>query len=186
MRSTGPKNGSPGVELLRFLLPRELPVPITDDFKNALASWVSGVCVVTTQTDGLIYGLTVSSFSSLSLDPPLILVCLHNGNRLPSMIQKSGRFGISILARDQEDASNYFARPGREPTAEFTEIEGEWLEQEIPVVKHSLGQLACHHHDSLIRGDHTIVIGEVLQAVARNEADPLLYYRRAYRSVTSG
>ena len=65
---------------------------LQDDFKGALASWASGVSVVTTNADGMLYGLTVSSFTSLSLDPPLVLVCLANANRLPAMILDAGGF----------------------------------------------------------------------------------------------
>ena len=84
---------------------------LTDDFKNALSGWASGVSVVTTRDAGLAYGLTVSSFTSVSLDPPVVLVCLGHGNRLHEMIASSKRFAVSLLARDQEAASNHFASP---------------------------------------------------------------------------
>jgi len=155
---------------------------LTDDFKDALASWASGVSVGTTNDDGLLYGLTVSSFTSLSLDPPLVLVCLHNGNRMPDMIRDAGAFAVSILGREQEEASNYFARPGREPTAEFTEIEGRWTDSGVPVVDGALAHIVCTHRSSLEQGDHTIVIGEVTEAEAR-AGEPLLYFKRRYRSV---
>ncbi|MCP4871263.1 MAG: flavin reductase [Proteobacteria bacterium] len=158
---------------------------LTDDFKAALGSWASGVSVVTTNHDGLLYGLTVSSFSSLSLDPPLVLVCLNNGNRLPEMIDASGGFAVSILNRDQEDASNYFARPNREPTRGFTEIDGEWTESKVPVVKGALASIVCEHRNSIEQGTHTIVVGEVVEARA-NEGAPLLYWRRGYRGVEGG
>lgn len=160
-------------------------MPISEDFKNTLASWASGVTVVTAQVEGLVYGLTVSSFSSLSMDPPLVLVCLNNSNRLPSMIQQAERFGVSILARDQEEASNYFSRAGREPTADFTAIGGAWLEGDVPVIADALGHIVCGHQSSLLQGDHTIMVGKVLVASANEAAQPLVYYRRAYRSIPS-
>jgi flavin reductase (DIM6/NTAB) family NADH-FMN oxidoreductase RutF len=157
---------------------------LVDDFKSALGSWASGVSVVTTSANGLLYGLTVSSFTSLSLDPPLILVCIDNRNRFPSMVSDAGGFAVSILAREQEDASNYFASSGRLPTPNFTKIEGEWTESGQPVVKGAAAQIVCRLHDQLERGDHTIVIGEVVQAVTDDTKTPLMYWKRAYRSLT--
>lgn len=155
---------------------------LADDFKDALASWASGVAVVTTNDDGLLYGLTVSSFTSLSMEPPLVLVCLNSGNRLPAMIQAANGFAVSVLARDQEAASNYFARSGREPTAEFTEVDGRWTDSGMPVVAGAIAQMVCKLHSSVVEGDHTIVVGEVLEAEA-HDGEPLLYFRRGYRSV---
>ncbi|HCP45852.1 MAG TPA: hypothetical protein DIU15_07410 [Deltaproteobacteria bacterium] len=163
----------------------ETTVSISDDFKNTLASWPSGVTVVTAQVEGLVYGLTVSSFSSLSMDPPLILVCLNNANRLPSMIVEAGQFGVSILDRSQETASNHFARAGRTPSDDFASQGGAWLSPDLPVVADALGHIACRHHESVLQGDHTIIIGEVQQASANEDGQPLVYYRRAYRSVAT-
>lgn len=155
-------------------------------FKNALSAWCSGVAVVTTRTpDGLAYGLTVSSFSSLSLDPPLILACIHNHNRFPSMVRAAQAFAVSILGRHQEEASNYFALSGREPTLDLTVIQGRELDNGQPAVAGSLATLGCELYDAIEAGDHTIVIGRVVEANSAGEGDPLLYYRRAYRTATS-
>lgn len=156
---------------------------LVDDFKDSLASWASGVSVVTTNCDGMLYGLTVSSFTSLSLDPPLVLVCLNNGNRLPEMIGDAQGFAVSILDRGQETASNYFATRGREPTPDFTEIEGEITRSGMPVLAGAMAWIVCSLHNSIEQGDHTIIIGEVVEAGSREDGEPLLYYRRAYRSV---
>ncbi len=159
---------------------------LLDDLKNALASWASGVSVVTTRSEGMLYGLTVSSFSSLSMDPPLVLVCVDNRNRFPSMVETSREFAVSILAREQEAASNYFARPGRQPTSTFTEIEGAWTPQGQPVVAGAMSHISCTLHALVPQGDHTIVIGEVVEAVSDPDKRPLLYWRRGYRSVEPG
>lgn len=153
-------------------------------FKDALACWASGVCVITTRNvDGLMYGLTVSSFSSVSLDPPLILACIDNRNRFPGMVRESGGFAVSMLHTGQEAASNYFARSGREPTSDFVEIDGEETEMGQPVIAGSMAWLACELHSAEVVGDHTVVIGRVVETFA-GEGDPLVYYRRAYRTVT--
>ena len=162
---------------------RTAPSASADAFKRVLSRWPSGVSVVTTNHEGLLYGLTVSSFSSLSLDPPLVLVCLHNENRMPDMIRDSGGFAVSILGEEQQAASNYFARPGREPTTAFTEIDGQWTEWNQPVVKGALAHLVCQLHALIPQGDHTITIGRVVGTHHR-EGSPLVYFDRAYRSVT--
>ncbi len=107
---------------------------LSDDFKNTMSTWASGVSVVTTRADGLAYGLTVSSFTSVSLDPPLILVCLGHGNRLCEMIGRSNRFAVSLLSRDQEAASNHFASRGREPKPELDGVPMTSTDDGIPVV----------------------------------------------------
>ena len=157
---------------------------LEDDFKNALASWASGVSVVTTKARGLLYGLTVSSFSSVSLVPPLVMVCLSNRNRLPLMIQDGNHFGISILSLDQQDASGYFASSGREPTDGFVEIDGEWSESGVPVVKNAAAYVVCKLHDTSEQGDHTLIIGEVIEAKSRQGAEPLIYFNRGYRKIS--
>jgi flavin reductase (DIM6/NTAB) family NADH-FMN oxidoreductase RutF len=157
-------------------------VPLSDDFKDALACWASGVSVVTAATGGLHHGLTVSSFTSLSLAPPLVLVCLGNGNPLPEAIAAAGAFGVSVLRADQQSISDHFAVAGRAPTDGFGEVPGEWLAAGVPAVSGALAQLACQHVESLVRGDHTIVIGEVTAAVAQ-AGEPLIYWERDYRRI---
>ncbi|MCB9727226.1 MAG: flavin reductase family protein [Deltaproteobacteria bacterium] len=157
---------------------------IQDEFKQALSTWASGVAVVTTADQGLLYGLTVSSFTSVSLDPPLVLVCLATSNRMPAMITSAQRFAVSILGRDQEEASSYFAISGREPTAEFVEVEGDWTPGGMPVVQGAIAWLECELYETLTHGDHSIVVGEVVAARATEAPSPLIYYRRAYRGVT--
>ncbi len=153
-----------------------------DDLKDALASWASGVSVVATRTDELVYGLTVSSFTSLSIDPPLVLVCVGNKNRLPAMIREAGRFAISLLSADQDVASAQFARSGREPSATFG-VPEERTAAGMPAVADAAAHLDCDLHDQFIVGDHTIIVGRVTQAVARPDREPLLYHRRRYRTL---
>jgi flavin reductase (DIM6/NTAB) family NADH-FMN oxidoreductase RutF len=153
------------------------------DFRAVLSQWASGVSVVTSNDEGMLYGLTVSSFSALSLDPPLVLVCLANTNRIVTMIEVSGGFAVSILASDQSAASQYFARAGRLPTPGFTEIEGEWTPQGQPVVAGALAWMTCTLHATIPTGDHTIVVGRLTDTRIREGKEPLLYWARSYRRV---
>lgn len=155
-----------------------------EDFKGALGSWASGVTVVTTELDGLVYGITVSSFSSLSVDPVLVLVSLADSNHLPGMIRRSKRFAVSILAAGQEHVSRYFATSGRDPAPAFApEISTErWLTG-CPLIPGAIAQLDCELQEALPGGDHTIIIGKVVGARYDPEQAPLVYFRRAYRSL---
>jgi len=156
---------------------------LVDDFKNALSAWASGVSVVTTRDEGLAYGLTVSSFTSVSLEPPLVLVCLGHGNRLGGMIASSGRFAVSLLGRDQEAASNHFASRGREPEAELQGVDTVETAAGIPVVAGALAWVSCEVHELVSVGDHAVIIGRVTEASAAAEGSPLIYWSRAYRGV---
>lgn len=153
------------------------------EFRSVLSQWASGVSVVTSNDEGMLYGVTVSSFSALSLDPPLVLVCLANTNRIVSMIEQSGGFAVSILASDQIAASNYFARAGRLPTPSFTEIAGEWSPMGQPVVSGAMAFMTCALHALLPQGDHTIVIGRVIDTRINEGKEPLLYWSRSYRRI---
>lgn len=160
------------------------PTLSIDDFKGALGSWASGVTVVTTELDGLVYGITVSSFSSLSVDPVLVLVSLADTNHLPRMIRQSGRFAISILAEGQEDVSKYFATSGRDPAPAFDpSIPTEQWVTGCPLIPGAIAQLDCELHEALPGGDHTIIVGRVVGARFDPDRAPLIYFRRAYRSL---
>jgi flavin reductase (DIM6/NTAB) family NADH-FMN oxidoreductase RutF len=159
-------------------------VTLAAGFKDALASWASGVSVVTTRSGDLVYGLTVSSFTSLSLDPPLILVCVGNRNRLPAMIRDAGRFAISLLAADQAAVSATLARSGREPSPDLG-VPSSSTASGLPIVADSIAHLACDLHHELVVGDHTVIVGRVTDAAARADREPLVYHRRAYRLVTT-
>jgi len=155
-----------------------------DDFKAALGSWAAGVTVVTTRKDSLVYGITASSFTSLSLDPPLVLVCIANSNKLATMVQETKHFAVSILATDQEAAAAYFAKSGRDPVAHFEDFGTIELHTGSPIIEGALAHLDCELEMAVMGGDHTIAVGRVLGAASDPDKRPLLYYRRAYRTVT--
>ena len=133
-----------------------------EDFKGALGSWASGVTIVTTKLDGLVYGITVSSFSSLSMEPRLILVSLQDSNHLPHMIRKSKHFGVSILAAGQET---------------------EAMRTGSPLISGAIAQIDCELEEAIPGGDHTIAIGRVVGATFDATRLPLVYFRRAYRAL---
>jgi flavin reductase (DIM6/NTAB) family NADH-FMN oxidoreductase RutF len=155
-----------------------------EDFKGAMGSWASGVTVVTTRLDGEVYGITVSSFSSLSMEPRLILVSLQDSNHLPHMIKKSRHFGVSILSLGQDEISGYFSKSGRNPSATFgEEIPVLTMETGSPLITGALAHIDCELEEALPGGDHTIAIGRVVGASFDAGKLPLMYFRRAYRTL---
>jgi flavin reductase len=151
------------------------------DFRAALGSFATGVTVVTTQGPEHAYGLTANAFSSVSLDPPLVLVCVANGTRGSESIQENGVFAVNILGADQEPYSRYFAsrdRPrGREAFSQIPhriEITGS------PILEGVAGYLDCRLATGHAAGDHVIFIGEVVALGFDPNARPLLFHQGQY------
>jgi flavin reductase (DIM6/NTAB) family NADH-FMN oxidoreductase RutF len=158
--------------------------PTTSEFRLALRQFATGVTVVTAErAPGRVHGMTANSFTSVSLDPLLILICVsHNAQLLP-MVQKHKRFGVNILKDHQRAISEYFART--EESAETEKrlgIRYRWTEAGIPLLEDALVHLACEVVDSHVAGDHTIFIAKVGN-VEIYDGEPLLYLRGCYRHV---
>jgi len=155
-------------------------MPVDDaQFKHALSHFASGVTIVTTEHEGIDYGLTVASFASLSLSPPLILVCISKSSSSHDPIAMSKKFGVSILGSDQEAVSGRFAARGGDKFAGLDVRRGPLG---VPLVGNALATLECRVHDQIVGGDHSIFIGEVVDTTTR-EGAPLLYFRAAYREM---
>jgi flavin reductase (DIM6/NTAB) family NADH-FMN oxidoreductase RutF len=148
-----------------------------EDFLQALRNWASGVTVVTTKDfQGNLHGITVSAFSSVSLTPPLVLVCIDKQAGSHDAFQESRAFVVNILSEDQEHVSRQFASPLPDKFAgiDFDEgIEG------IPVLRGTLANLECHLMLTYEAGDHTIFIGEIQHSRAF-KGKPLLYFQSDY------
>jgi flavin reductase (DIM6/NTAB) family NADH-FMN oxidoreductase RutF len=154
-------------------------------FKQSARRFASGVTVVTTEADGMVYGLTVSAFSTVSIDPLLVMVCIRTGNRLTDMVVSSERFAVNILGEQQRPVSQYFASPGREPLSAavgFPYIATSVDQSGAPVVDGSLAYFDCRVQEVLEAGDHTLFIGEVVGA-GSTDGLPLVYYDGNYRGV---
>lgn len=156
-------------------------MPVSElEFRNALSRFASGVSVVTMRdTDGRFQGITVSAFCSLSLNPPLILVCIENTTASHVALKRSAAFVVNVLNACQRQISERFASlvPDKFDQVEFT-----LGTSDIPVLSGCLANLECRLTDSFDVGDHTIFIGEVEEARI-NEGDPLLYFRSDYRLI---
>ncbi len=150
----------------------------SDTFRSVLGRFASGVSIVTARDDaGVDHGMTVSAFSSVSLEPPLVLVCIDHTASMYGLLLEHARFGISILSSEQEAYSRRFATDP--DTGRFDGIAYSRGDSGVVLVDNALAHLECkvvQHHDA---GDHTIFIAEVERAEPRH-GRPLLYYRGGY------
>jgi flavin reductase (DIM6/NTAB) family NADH-FMN oxidoreductase RutF len=149
-------------------------------FKLALSHFASGVTIVTTAHEGQDYGLTVASFASLSLHPPLVLVCVGKHAKSHDAIVAAQKFGVSILAAEQAEISGRFASRLDD---KFSGLDIRRGELGIPLIGGALTTLECRLHQQFVGGDHSIFVGEVVDVQTR-EGVPLVYFRAAYREIT--
>lgn len=156
-------------------------MPIDDArFKEALSHFASGVTVVTTEHEGTPFGMTVASFASLSLHPPLVLICVAKAVKTHAALLAAGVFGVSILASTQADLSNRFASKIDD---KFEGVSVRRGSLGVPLLEGAICTLECKVHEQFGSGDHTIFVGEVLDAQV-GEGKPLAYYRSGYREIT--
>lgn len=147
------------------------------DFRRTLGRFATGITVVSMRTEEVTFGITVNAFMSVSLDPPLIAVCIDKKAKAHVTLIDSERFGVSILGAGQEAWSNHFAgRPGPSIADPFEPFHG------FPVVREALGQMVCRSYDVADAGDHSMVLGEV-EALRSGEGRPLVYYQGRYGSL---
>lgn len=153
-----------------------------DDFKKALQLWASGVTVVTTKTESAVLrGMTVTAFSSVSIDPPQILVCLNDSADTGDGIRESGNFVVNVLCSDQQEVSNQFAG-GSSQEQRFADVSWSEGATGAPVLDASLVSIECKVVEQVRAGTHWIVIGEVQNVICR-EGEPLLYFKSGYRQL---
>ncbi len=151
------------------------------EFRRALGHFAAGVTVVTTKlATGDIAGITVTAFSSLSLEPPLVLICIDRRARIHDRLEKGGNFAVNMLEESQELLSRRFASSEPDPFREIGYHEGS---TGAPLLQDALATVECRIVDALPGGDHTIFIGEVEGSTVR-EGKPLLYFRGGYGQVS--
>jgi flavin reductase (DIM6/NTAB) family NADH-FMN oxidoreductase RutF len=151
------------------------------EFRKTLGLFATGVTVVAVEVDGEIFGMTANAVTSVSLEPPLVLVCVDKQAHLMAALQKSDQFSINILSEGQVDLSSFFANMWLEPELpDFTFIP--WMG--APRLAGTLGAIACRIYEFLEGGDHWIIVGQVVDLYREEDlANPLLYYRGQYRQI---
>jgi flavin reductase len=154
------------------------------EFRKAMGGFATGVTIITLDLEGEVHGMTANAFASVSLDPPLLLVCVDHSARTHAHLHAKKRFGVNILAEDQRVISEYYALPVR--THEHAEEEAgarfERTPKGTPILRGALAYLECRLQSAQEAGDHTIFIAEVEDVVVR-QGEPLLFFRGKYRKI---
>jgi flavin reductase (DIM6/NTAB) family NADH-FMN oxidoreductase RutF len=155
----------------------DAPGPDATAFRDACGRFATGVCVVTSFGSDGPSGLTANAVASLSLDPPLMIVCFDRTARTLQAVEHSGRFAVQVLARDQAEAAARFASKMPEQ-GKFAGLE--WSERSgAPVLDDCLAWLVCEVQDLLPGGDHVIGIGKMI-SLGTSEGEPLVFFRGSY------
>jgi len=151
------------------------------EFKDTLKRWASGVSVITTNSSEGEQGMTVTSFASVSMDPPQILICVNETAETGTAILESKNFAVNILTTEQEQVSNQFAG-GSSMLERFKNVKWHPSDLDLPIFDEALASIECNVVEQVKAGTHWIIIGEI-QSTQCNEGKPLLYFNSGYRSV---
>jgi len=160
----GPDAARPGADALK------------DALREAFACWATGVTVITVMDETGVHGLTASAFTPVSLDPPLVLVCVGNDTPILTHLLDAGRFTANILAEEQKRAANTFSDRYAVALPPFRAGDD-------AVIEAALASVICTLDSDLEAGDHRILIGRVTRVEEAPGRRPLLRFRRAYRSI---
>jgi flavin reductase (DIM6/NTAB) family NADH-FMN oxidoreductase RutF len=162
------------------------PKVSSQGFRHALGRFASGVTVLTVRGEhGQPHGMTASAFCSVSLEPPLVLVCVDHQARTHTLMKKTEWFGINVLRDDQREFSEYFARRERDSEQAGAERIGVRYKQTsngTPMLERSLVEIECRLVAAHEAGDHTVYVGEA-EELHYHEGEPLIYFRGAYRAL---
>lgn len=168
-------------------MPDVLPVPVPPAvealaLRSICGLFVTGVTVITSGEAGRSAGTTVNSFTSVSLDPPLVLFCLHRQSRLLEVLHSSERFVVNFLSGSQEGLARAFA--GRR-TAQLEDFAHRRTGEGLPVLDKALAYLSCRLVNEMDGGDHTILLGEVVElGAAPASTEPLVFFRGSMGSLS--
>lgn len=156
-------------------------MPIKPDvFRHVLSQFATGITIVTTRAGDEIHGLTVNSFCSVSLEPPLVLVCVDKKAHSHDLIRKGRNFAVNILKASQEALARRFATNNLPASERFAGIKFQTEATGAPVLQESLGWLDCKLVAAHPGGDHTIFVGEVLALGRHQGREALLYFHSNY------
>ena len=148
-----------------------------DDFRAAMGNFATGVTVITTYDDeGQPHSMTANSFTSVCLDPPVLLVCIAHGTNTYGYMERTGKFGVNILSQDQQDLGALFAKKpeDRDSGVDYNYSEGE---AGVPILEGSITFFGCEVMGAHVYGDHTIYMGAVKEMRQNESGEPLMFFR---------
>src|ERR1041384_7174837 len=155
-----------------------------EKLRHAMRAWTTGVAIVTSIYAGEQYGMTVNSFTSISLEPPLVSVTLKRLTHTHDLVVKSGMFSVTILTAAQKELSDLFAGKMPYVTNRFDNVETETISLDSPVFKDGMAYFDCRVVNSIPVGENTLFIAEVLDARGEGGGNPLVYHNREYWKLT--
>ena len=148
-----------------------------------MRAWTTGVAIVSADHEGQRHGMTVNSFASISLDPPLIAVSLQTASHTHALVSRAGAFGLTILAAGQQELSERFAGRTGDAGTRWHGLQTEALITGAPFITGGLAFLDCRLSQAIRAGTNTLFIGEVVAVQAKDHEAPLVYHDRAYRQL---
>lgn len=152
----------------------------SEQLRRAMRAWTTGVTVVTAKYEDQQYGMTVNSFTSISLEPPLISVALRQLTHTHEFVEKSGEFAVTILSADQKELADRFAGKFPEIKDRFEGLPTETLVLDIPLLKGGIAYFNCRVVNSMPVGENTLFVAEVIAVRGEGEGIPLVYHNRVY------
>jgi flavin reductase (DIM6/NTAB) family NADH-FMN oxidoreductase RutF len=152
--------------------------------RDALRFWTTGVTIVSAAQDGRSHGMTANSFTSLSLEPPLVLVSLEKRTRTHDLVQQAGAYAVSVLAQDQQSISDRFAGRDSENSQRFADLDTFELQTGSPILSAALAYFDCEVDSTHDAGTHTLFVGRVVALGQQEGQPPLVYFNRDYRKLT--
>ena len=147
-----------------------------DNFKKTLSTFATGITIVATKHNSILYGKTINSFSSLSLSPPLVLFSIDNKSSKLNIFKKSETITINILSKKQQIISDNFAKKN----PDWKDIQYNLLKNGNPIIKNCVSNLDCKIIYKIKKGDHIIFICQVSKVINNDNLKPLIYYNSKY------
>ena len=154
-----------------------------EQLRAAMRAWTSGVTIVTAAYGGEQHGMTVSSFTSISLEPPLIVISLHTATHTHRLVSLAGAFGVTILSSKQQALSERFAGRISQNGNRLDGVETETLVSGAPFLKGGLAYLDCRVTQTITSGMNTLFIAEVIAAHGYDHKEALIYHDRKYHNL---
>jgi flavin reductase (DIM6/NTAB) family NADH-FMN oxidoreductase RutF len=159
-------------------------VPVDGDaFRAAMGQFPTGVTIVTSRHGDDLHGMTANAVASVSLNPPLVLVCIDKAADSHDIVDGAGAFALNILAQGQEGLSQQFAVKEGASSHDIGDVPHHARATGAPIIDGSVAYLDCRIVERFPGGDHTIFVGEVVDAGRLSDAEPLVYHRGAYRGL---
>jgi len=155
-----------------------------EQLRVAMRAWTTGVTIVSAAYEGERHGMTVNSFTSISLDPALVTISLQASTRTHELVTRAGAFALTILSAKQRAISDLFAGRGIAVADRFAGLEAETLVTGAPFIKGGLAWLDCRVVHTYAGGMNTLFVAEVVSARGTGEGLPLVYHNREYRGLS--